>query len=75
VTILPDWLQLIAKLNPMTQALNAMRSALLGGAGLPQLLPAIELLLLSAMVLLPLSMLVFYWTLERTKATDTLSHR
>jgi ABC-2 type transport system permease protein len=75
VTILPDWLQLIAKLNPMTHALNAMRAALLGGAGLPQLLPAIEILLLSAIVLLPLSMLFFYWTLERTKATDTLSHR
>jgi hypothetical protein len=44
-----------------------MRAALLGGAGLPQLLPAIELLLLFAIVLLPLSMLVFYWTLEAPK--------
>jgi ABC-2 type transport system permease protein len=75
ITILPDWLQLVAKFNPMTHALDAMRAALLGGAGLPQLLPAIELLLLFAIVLLPLSMLVFYWTLERTKTTGTLSHR
>jgi ABC-2 type transport system permease protein len=75
VTILPDWLQIVAKLNPMTHALNAMRAALLAGARLPQLLPAIELLLLFAMVLLPVSMLVFYWTLERTKITGTLSHR
>lgn len=75
VNILPDWLQIIAKLNPMTHALDAMRAALLGGAGLPQLLPAIELLLLFAIVLLPISMLVFYWTLERTKTTGTLSHR
>jgi len=75
VTILPDWPQLVAKVNPMTHALNAMRAALLGGAGLAQLLPAIGLLLLFAIVLLPLSMLVFYWTLERTKATGTLSHR
>jgi len=75
VTMLPDWLQLIAKVNPMTHALNAMRAALLGSASLAQLLPAIELLLLFAIVLLPLSMLVFYWTLERTKATGTLSHR
>jgi ABC-type Na+ transport system ATPase subunit NatA len=51
------------------------KRSLLGGAGLPQLLPAIELLPLFAIVLLPLSMLVFYWTLERTKATGTLSHR
>lgn len=75
VTILPDWLQIVAKLNPMTHALNAMRAALLGGARLQQLLPAIELLLLFAIVLLPVSMLVFYWTLERTKITGTLSHR
>jgi ABC-2 type transport system permease protein len=75
VTILPDWLQVVAKLNPMTHALNAMRAALLGGTRLPQLLPTIELLLLFAIVLLPAAMLVFYWTLERTKTTGTLSHR
>ena len=75
VTILPDWLQIVAKLNPMTHALNAMRAALLGGARIPRLLPAIELLLLFAIILLPMSMLVFYWTLERTKITGTLSHR
>ena len=75
VTILPDWLQIVAKLNPMTHALNAMRAALLGGARMPRLLPAIELLLLFAIILLPMSMLVFYWTLERTKITGTLSHR
>jgi len=75
VTILPDWLQFIAKLNPMTHALNAMRAALLGGAAFSQLLPAIEILLLFAMVLLPASMLMFSWTLRRTKITGTLSHR
>jgi ABC-2 type transport system permease protein len=75
VSILPDWLQVVAKLNPMTHALNAMRAALLGNAGLAALRPSIGLLLLFAAVLLPVSMLVFYWTLERTKSTGTLSHR
>ena len=75
IGILPDWLQVIAKLNPMTYALNAMRAALLGGAGLPQLLPAIELLLVFAILLLPFSMLIFSWTLKRIKSTGTLSHR
>jgi ABC-2 type transport system permease protein len=75
VSILPDWLQIVARFNPMTHALNAMRAALLGGAGVSQLLPAIEVLLIFALVLLPLSMLIFYWTLERTKTTGTLSHR
>jgi hypothetical protein len=59
----------------MTDALDAMRAALLGGAGLRQVIPAIELLLVFAAGLLPFSMLVFYWTLQRTKTTGTLSHR
>jgi ABC-2 type transport system permease protein len=75
VSILPDWLQIIARFNPMTHALNAMRAALLGGALVSQLLQPIEVLLAFALVLLPLSMLIFYWTLERTKTTGTLSHR
>jgi ABC-2 type transport system permease protein len=75
VSILPDWLQIIARFNPMTHALNAMRAALLGGAPVSQLLQPIEVLLAFALVLLPLSMLIFYWTLERTKTTGTLSHR
>jgi ABC-2 type transport system permease protein len=75
VAILPDWLQFVAKLNPMTHALNGMRAALLGGAGLIELLPSIEILVLFAVVLLPLSVLVFSWTLRRTKVTGTLSHR
>ena len=75
VDILPDWLQLVAKLNPMTHALNGMRAALLGGADISQLLPAIETLLVFAVVLLPLAVLVFSWTLKHTKITGTLSHR
>jgi ABC-2 type transport system permease protein len=75
VTILPDWLQTIATLNPMTHALNAMRAALLGGAGISQLLQPIEILLAFAVVLLPLSISVFSWTLNRTKTTGTLAHR
>jgi ABC-2 type transport system permease protein len=75
VSILPDWLQFIAKLNPMTHALRGMRNALLGGASLVQLLPVVEILLLFAVILLPLSVLVFSWTLRRTKINGTLSHR
>jgi ABC-2 type transport system permease protein len=74
-TILPTWLQVVARFNPMTYALDAMRAALLGGAGLRPVVPAIELLLGFAAGLLPFSMPVFYWTLRRTKTTGTLSHR
>ena len=75
VGILPDWLQWVARLNPVTYALEAMRSALLGGAGVVALWGPLVMLLLFAMVLLPAAMSVFAWSLRRTKITGTLTHR
>jgi ABC-2 type transport system permease protein len=74
VSILPDWLQVIARVNPVTYALEAMRSALLGGATLIVLWRPLAILLLFAALLLPTSMGVFAWALRRTKITGTLSH-
>jgi ABC-2 type transport system permease protein len=75
VTILPGWLQVIAHLNPVTYALDAMRAALLNGATVPQIASKLLVLLMFAVVLLPSSVLGFSWTLRRTKITGTLSHR
>lgn len=75
VSVLPAWLQLIARLNPITYALDAMRAALLAGAALASLGHLLAMLLLFAAILLPTSMLAFAWALRRTKATGTLTHR
>lgn len=75
VSVLPDWLQFVAKLNPVTYALDAMRAAMLGGAGLNAVWRPLLVLFLFAAVLLPLSMTVFAWALRRTKTTGTLMHR
>jgi ABC-2 type transport system permease protein len=75
VNILPDWLQLVARLNPVTYALEAMRASLLGGANVRVLWRPLVILLVFAAVLLPLSMSVFAWSLRRTKITGTLTHR
>jgi ABC-2 type transport system permease protein len=75
VNILPDWLQVIARFNPVTYALEAMRAALLGGATIASLWRPLTVLLLSTLLLLPSSMLVFAWALRRTKITGTLTHR
>jgi ABC-2 type transport system permease protein len=75
VSILPDWLQLVARLNPVTYALEAMRASLLGGADVGVLWRPLVILLVFAAVLLPLSMSVFAWSLRRTKITGTLTHR
>jgi ABC-2 type transport system permease protein len=75
VSILPHWLQIVARLNPITYALDAMRAALLGGAGLSEVARPLLILLLFALLLLPTSMLAFSWALNRTKLNVTLSHR
>jgi ABC-2 type transport system permease protein len=74
VSILPDWLQFAARLNPVTYALEAMRAALLGGASVAELWLPLTILLLFAAVLLPVSMSAFAWALRRTKITGTLTH-
>jgi ABC-2 type transport system permease protein len=75
ISILPDWLQFFARLNPITYALDAMRAALLGSIRIRELAHPIAILLLFAAVLLPLSMLAFSAALRRTKSTGTLAHR
>jgi ABC-2 type transport system permease protein len=75
VTILPPWLQMIAHLNPVTYALDAMRSALLDGVSLASIARPLLILLFFGAVLLPCSMLVFSRVLRHTKVTGTLTHR
>jgi ABC-2 type transport system permease protein len=75
VDILPGWLQVVAHLNPVTYALNAMRAALLQGAAIGAIGKPLLILLLFAAILLPVSSLAFQWALQRTKVTGTLSHR
>lgn len=74
VEILPDWLQFVARLNPVTYSLNAMREALLESAGLAKLASPLLALLLFAALLLPSSMWAFQWALQRTKHNGTLTH-
>jgi ABC-2 type transport system permease protein len=74
VSVLPDWLQLVARFLPVTWALEAMRGALLEGASFAALWPAVQMLLLFAAVLLPVALGAFSWALRRTRITGTLTH-
>jgi ABC-2 type transport system permease protein len=74
VSILPHWLQVIARLLPITYSLEGLRNALLEGAGFATLWPVILKLLIFAAVLLPISFYAFAWALRRTKINGTLSH-
>jgi ABC-2 type transport system permease protein len=74
VDILPPWLQVVARLNPVTYALDGMRAALLEGASLAAIRRYLLILFLFGIVLLPLAIAVFSWSLRRTKITGTISH-
>ena len=74
ISVLPAWLQWVARFVPVTYSLEGMRAAILGHAPIRELLPSIGGLLLFAAVLLPASFAIFSWALRRTKITGTLTH-
>lgn len=74
VSVLPIWLQHVARLVPVTYALEGMRAALLGHATLRELWPSLAALLVFAAILLPASSAIFFLALRRTKITGTLTH-
>ncbi|HZC65722.1 MAG TPA: ABC transporter permease, partial [Candidatus Dormibacteraeota bacterium] len=74
VSILPDWLQIVARANPVTYALDGMRTALLGNAPFSALYHPLGILVAFAAILLPCSVWSFGWALRRTKMNGTLTH-
>jgi ABC-2 type transport system permease protein len=74
ISVLPGPLRFLTRLIPLTYSLEGMRTALLGGARWRELWPSLAALLLFAVILIPLSFLVFAWALRRTKITGTLTH-
>ncbi len=73
ITSMPEWLQIVSKLLPFTYALEGMRQALQQGRSLEDLLPQLIVLALFAAVLLPLSLVLFWGSVQRTKITGTLA--
>ncbi len=73
IAIMPGWLQGIAKLLPITYALNGMRLALLNGASWAALTPDLLALLAFCLLLFPLSLLVFRYAVERARADGSLA--
>jgi ABC-2 type transport system permease protein len=74
VQILPDWLQSLSLLLPITYSLEAMRQALLNNASLNQLLPEIIALVIFCVLLVPLSLLAFRLAVRRARIEGSLAH-
>jgi ABC-2 type transport system permease protein len=72
LAVLPGWMQSVAAWLPLTYTINAIRDVALNDAGLPDILPALGMLLLFALLLLPMSYLLFRFTEQRARRTGTL---
>lgn len=73
VSVLPDWLQKLSQLLPVTYALEGMRMAVLKGHSVSELLSNILALTLFSIITLPLSILVFKYAVRKAKKDGTLT--
>ncbi|MBA3423390.1 MAG: ABC transporter permease [Rubrobacteraceae bacterium] len=72
VSVLPEWMQFIAKFSPVTYALDGIRAALLDGASIAQLWDSILILLVMGVVFVPLGLFVFHLGESYAKRTGKL---
>jgi len=73
VQVLPDWLEKLSYLLPITHSLNGMRLALLQGSSLIELKLNILALLIFTIVLLPVSLLIFSKAVKKAKHDGSLA--
>lgn len=73
ITILPNWMQMVAKISPATYALEAMRMALIDNATITQLsLSHFVPLLIMGIVLIPMGLFIFSLAEKRAKKMGNL---
>jgi ABC-2 type transport system permease protein len=74
VDMLPEMLQQVSRLLPITHALEALRATLLAGVGLDEVASHVAVLAGFALVGLPLTMTVFGAAVRWAKRSGTLGH-
>jgi ABC-2 type transport system permease protein len=72
VTLLPGWLEWVARHNPITLALHATRLSLLGGAGWEAVVPAIRVLAPVALVSIVIGVFALRAAVRRERRLGTL---
>ncbi|MCM8800421.1 MAG: ABC transporter permease [Candidatus Omnitrophica bacterium] len=74
ITVLPGWLQFIARFFPITYAIRAIQLAVYKGYHPMQLSRELGFLFLFSILLLPISIFIFWKSLYRSRKTGTLAH-
>lgn len=74
ISVLPDWVQKISYLLPLTYALEGMRFALLNGFDNRQLLPFMLPLAGISVVMLPISLISFIFAVNKARENGSLTH-
>lgn len=72
VSILPEGAQMLARLLPITHAVEGFRQLIVKQAGLAEVAPHLQYLGLFAAIFLPLGMGLFYLALRRARVEGTL---
>jgi ABC-2 type transport system permease protein len=72
VSVLPEWMQAIATVSPVTYALEGSRAALQHGAGITELWESIRVLIVMGLVFVPLGLFVFHLGERYAKKTGKL---
>lgn len=73
IAVLPEWLQNLSYLLPITYSLRAMRLALLQGMPMEAFATDIIALMIFSAVMLPIGMVIFRYAVKRAKQDGTLT--
>lgn len=74
ITVMPQWLQVLSHLLPITYAIRSVQLAVYKGATLGTLMPDIGILLLLSILFLPLGVATINYALKRAMIAGSLVH-
>jgi ABC-2 type transport system permease protein len=72
ITLMPDWMQAVARWLPPTYVIHGARLAILGGASLQELLPDLQALALFGVFWLAAGYLLFNWMERRARRSGSI---
>jgi ABC-2 type transport system permease protein len=72
VAVMPEWLQWMAELNPITYAVRGLQLAIFQGSGVGELAKDLAVLTAFAAVLVPAGLGIWQWTLRHARIEGSL---